>query len=230
MSLPRRFSVAIAVGYAVVLAVSTQAADASDVPDAPTNSVPNLVLESKLQPTSIWEDDSLGAGFHSGLHEVGAGIGGGFGMTVFGSSYARDILLSQLKYGWMLGGPVAKDHWYRGNWELVQELFGGVQLHPDSRYLFGETTVLRYNFATGTRWIPFVDAGMGLAATDIGRPDLGSTFEFNLQVGPGIRWFWSKNKALTCEYRLVHVSNAAIRDPDHGINGSVFYLGVTWLF
>jgi len=38
---------------------------------------------------------------------------------------------------------------------------------------------LRYNFATGTRWIPYLEIGAGLSATSIGPTDLSHFFEFN---------------------------------------------------
>ncbi len=80
-------------------------------------------------------------------------------------------------------------HWYRGNLEGRLELFGGGQYSSETDWLVGLTHHLRYNFAIGTRWIPFFDVGAGVTATGIGPPDLSGTFEFNLQVGPGVHWF-----------------------------------------
>jgi hypothetical protein len=78
----------------------------------------------------------------------------------------------------MWGGVKGKDHWYRGNWEVRGELFGGAQFSPENDWLVGLTPHLRYNFATGTRWIPFIDAGSGVMATSIGLPDLSGTLQF----------------------------------------------------
>src|SRR5882724_2210484 len=84
--------------------------------------------------------------------------------------------------------------------------------------------------ATGTRWIPFVDAGAGVTGTSIGTPDLSGTFEFNLQGGGGIQWFVKDNMAISVEARYVHFSNAGIRDPDHGLNGVTGMIGWSFFF
>jgi hypothetical protein len=42
---------------------------------------------------------------------------------------------------------------------LVGELFSGLQFHPNDRYFVGLTPLLRYNFATGSRWAPLIDLG-----------------------------------------------------------------------
>ena len=89
---------------------------------------------------------------------------------------------------------------------------------------------MRYNFATGTRWIPFFDAGAGVTATGIAHPDLGGTFEFNLQPGVGMHWFVRDNLALTGEVKYMHMSCAGIDNPNLGLNDVVFWIGVTWFF
>ena len=53
----------------------------------------------------------------------------------------------------------------------------------------GLTPHLRYNFATGARWIPYVDGGAGVTVTSIGPPDLSHTFEFNSWAAASVRWF-----------------------------------------
>jgi len=116
------------------------------------------------------------------------------------------------------------------------ELFTGVQFSPRREWLLGLTPHLRYNFATGTRWIPFVDAGVGVAATSIGHPDLSGIFEFNLQAGPGIQWFLKDRVAITMEARYLHLSCAGISKPNLGVNGvagiartGVLLLRTVWL-
>jgi len=85
---------------------------------------------------------------------------------------------------------------------------------------------LRYNFATGSRWVPFVDAGAGVTATGIGAPDLSGTFEFNLQAGGGVQWFLKENLAVTFEARYTHWSCAGIHEPNFGLNGVTGLLGI----
>ena len=101
---------------------------------------------------------------------------------------------------------------------------------PGSDWILGLTPHLRYNFATGTRWIPFLDGGAGLTATGIGRPDLSSTFEFNIQGGVGVHWLMSDHWALTAEARYFHVSDAELTSPNYGVNGVMGMVGITRFF
>jgi opacity protein-like surface antigen len=130
----------------------------------------------------------------------------------------------------MLGHVLGEGHWYRGNPEFRLELFTGAQFFPRSEWLVGLTPHLRYNFATGTRWIPFLDGGAGVTATGIGPPDLSGTFEFNLQAGGGVQWFLKENVALSLEARYVHWSCAGISKPNLGLNGVTGMLGIAFFF
>jgi lipid A 3-O-deacylase len=172
----------------------------------------------------------LGEGFTSGTHEVGFAIIGGFGVRAFGNLHPHDLSLGSLHYGWIFSDVVAKGHWYQGNWELIGELFGGAQYNSHVAYLAGLAPGLRYNFITGTRFVPFVHGGVGATLTDIRGPDLGSIFQFNLQAGVGIHWFWRENAAFTAQYRYMHLSNAGIRQPNQGVNAHAVFIGASWFF
>src|SRR5579872_3070803 len=202
--------------------------------DPPSLQEVSLVWHSKpdlnSSPSGIWAHDAVGEDFRPGLQEAGFALGGAVGVKGLGGIQAHDLALGALHYGWVFSDVVGKDAWYRGNWEFVAELFGGAQFHPRHAYVVGATPVLRYNFATGTRWVPFFDAGLGPSATDIGHPDLGSTFEFNLQAGPGVRFFWRKDVALTFQSRFLHLSNGGIKTPNQGVNTVTFSTGITWFF
>jgi hypothetical protein len=151
-------------------------------------------------------------------------------MAAFGSTLAHDLALVSLTYGHMLGPAHGEGHWYRGNFEWRVELFGGGQYSPESQWFVGLTPHFRYNFATGTRWIPFLDGGAGVTATGIKHPDLGGTFEFNLQPGAGMHWFVRDNLALTGEVKYMHMSCAGIDKPNHGLNDVIGMIGLTWFF
>jgi lipid A 3-O-deacylase len=151
-------------------------------------------------------------------------------MEVLGGSESHNLVLGCQFYGRVLTDVVGGQSWLRGNLEGRVELMGGGQYQPKGAYLFGLTPLLRYNFATGSRWMPFVDAGAGVSLTDIGQPDLGTPFEFNLQAGAGLNYFLRKNLALTLQYRFLHVSNARIDSPDYGVNANVVSAGLTWFF
>jgi lipid A 3-O-deacylase len=150
------------------------------------------------------------------------------GMAVFGSPQAHDLALLSLSYGHMLGHVKGEGHWYRGNFEGRLELFGGGEYSPADEWVIGLTPHLRYNFATGARWVRFLDIGAGVTATGIGSPDLSGIFEFNLQAAAGVHWFLRDNFALTGEVRLMHLSCAGIHSPNLGANNVAFMIGVTW--
>jgi hypothetical protein len=184
-----------------------------------------------LQPPkpSLWQA-GIGEGFRPGTHSLSIEAGGAAGVSIFGSQQRHDLALLSLSYGRMLGSVVGEGHWWRGNWELRGELFGGAQFSPETDWLIGLTPHLRYNFATGCRWIPFVDGGAGVTATGIGPPDLSNTFEFNLQVGGGVHYFLRDNLALTIEARYLHMSCAGLSQPNTGLNAFMGFIGLTWFF
>jgi len=172
----------------------------------------------------------VGEGFQRGAQSFAAEFGAAAGLAAFGSEQAHDLALASVSYGRILGPLHGEDHWFRGNLEARLELFGGAQFSPSRAWLVGLTPHLRYIFATGTRWTPFVDGGFGVSATSISLPDLGSIFEFNVQGGGGVHWFFRDDLALTLEARYLHMSCAGISHPNHGLNSLMGMLGLTWFF
>ena len=178
---------------------------------------------------SLWAGE-VGEGFNRGAHELELSSGAGAGMAIFGTRQYHDWVLGAVDYGWVLTDVVGNGHWYRGNWELMADVFGGFQFHPNHAYLFGAAPLLRYDFATGTRLVPFVNIGAGVSGTDIRNGDLSTSFEFNLQFGAGVHWFLCDHAALTAQYRLMHLSNAGMEAPNLGVNNSTLLVGVAWWF
>jgi len=156
--------------------------------------------------------------------------GANYGIEALGGKEQHHLALISLTYGHMLGHTLGEGHWYRGNPEFRLELFGGAQFSPTSDSLIGLTPHLRYNFATGTVWVPFFDLGAGVTATSIGPPDLSGTFEFNLQAATGVQWFVKENMSLNLEMGYLHVSCGGIHDPNLGLNGVTGKLGLTFFF
>ena len=186
-------------------------------------------LKLNLTPETIWVD-GVGSGFRKGTFQMGGTVGAGFGIRVFGTSVDHDLALASANLGWVFTDVMASDKWYRGNLELLVELFGGEQFKPNDRYFIGLTPLIRYNFATGSRLVPFVDAGAGVSSTNIDGPDLTGNFQFNIQVGAGIHYFLSDRTALTVQYRWLHFSNAHTQLPNNGTNTQMFHVGVSWFF
>jgi lipid A 3-O-deacylase len=209
---------------AVATARALPAAEATvQEPSAATFSTPSPAGDG------IWQD-GIGGGFRSTTESFNLSAGASSGVTLLGGRVRHDLALISLSYGHMLGSVVGQNHWYRGNLELRGELFAGSEFSPGQRGLVGLTPHLRYNFATGTHWIPFADVGAGVTATGERAPDLGGAFEFNLQGGAGVHWFIRDHLALTVEARLLHISSAGIYRPNLGLNTIAGMAGVTWFF
>ncbi len=172
----------------------------------------------------------MGEGFRPTAHSLSLEAGASAGFAGFGSRVAHNLALVSLSYGHMLGRVMGAGHWYRGNWEWRGELVTGAEFSPGVTWGVGLTPHLRYDFATGTRWIPFADVGAGVTATGERAPDLGGTFEFNLQAGTGVHWFFRDNMAATAEARYMHVSSAGLYTPNSGLNTIMGLVGVTWFF
>ena len=190
-----------------------------------------LTAELALQPgsPSIWKD-GVGNGFREDTFDAGLSLGAGFGVLAFGGTVKHDLALASGNFGWVFSDVVAEDKWWRGNWEWLNEVFSGGQFSPRDHYFVGWTTGLRYNFATGSRWVPFIDGGVGLSGTDIDSPDLDGLFQFNVQAGVGTHYFFRDDTAVTVQYRWLHFSDGGTTAVNHGVNTQMFEGGLTWFF
>jgi hypothetical protein len=90
---------------------------------------------------------------------------------------------------------------------------------------------LEYKFLNlGRSWAPFVFAGVGGAWGDFfeGAVEISTAFEFILQTGAGIEYFFDNGTSMNFNYRLWHLSNSNIKSPNTGINAHVFSLGYSF--
>jgi opacity protein-like surface antigen len=181
------------------------------------------------QGASIWES-GVGEGFRRNALAINVSTGPGVGVKIFGSEHYHDWWLGTVDVEWILSEVVAKDKWYRGNWEIAFEVFGGQQYEPSSAYLVGFTPLLRYDFAIGHRWVIFAQGGSGGTLTDIRDGDLSTTFEFALQAGVGAHFFIDDHVSLNIQTRFIHLSNANLDVPNLGVNNVTFLFGVSWWF
>lgn len=192
-----------------------------------SNSPPAVSLEQSA--SKVWKS-GVGQGFARSANYVGTVAGAGLGVTAFGSKQAHDLALIGVSYGKITSDVKGQGHWYRGNWDLRAELFGGAEFSPSSEYLIGVAPHIRYHFATGSRFVPFVDVGAGVSSTGIGPPDLGGRFQFNLQAGVGMNYFLRPDLALSVESRFLHLSSARISTPNLGVNSTLFLVGLSWFY
>ncbi|MEE9911429.1 MAG: acyloxyacyl hydrolase [Deltaproteobacteria bacterium] len=177
----------------------------------------------------IWVS-SVGDGFRSGSRNVGLSAGASYGMLVFGSNERHHLALVSASCGRMVGGVIGKHHWYGGNIELRAEVFSGAQFNATTRGLVGLTPHIRYHIATGTRLVPYLDAGAGISLTEIRGPDLGGAFQFNLQTMIGANYFVKNDISIDIAVQYLHISSSAISMPNNGVNTLGCFLGIHFFF
>ena len=193
-----------------------------DLPDKLQNAT--FRMQSK-----IW-NSGVGEGFRAGTQVVGLNAGATYGILIFGGEERHHLSLMSVSYGQIIGGVKGAHKWYRGNLELRAELFGGAQFNSETRGITGVTPHIRYHFATGTRLIPYIDAGAGLSVTEIRGQDLGGVFQFNLQALTGVNYFVKDDLSINIAMRYLHVSSASIYCPNNGVNTVGGFLGLQWFF
>jgi len=185
--------------------------------------------DTYLKDSSIWMA-GVGEGFRSGTQNLGLSAGATYGALMLGGEEHHHLALLSASYGRMIGAVKGVDSWYRGNWELRGEVLGGMQFNSETSWLIGLTPHVRYNFATGSSWVPYADFGVGVTLTDIHEPDLGGSFQFNLQAIVGVNYFIRDTLAVSFEGRYIHLSSAGIYDPNNGVNSLGIFLGVNTFF
>ena len=180
-------------------------------------------------PAAIWESE-IGAGFRKNVRSIEVKFSRAFGTTDTGSNVPHDLWLAQIQGGLMLADVMEPDYWFGGNLEGLLQATAGGQERPHAAYFVALNGGLRYHFRTNTRWVPFLTGSVGIGVTDIDDADATGKFQFNEQVGAGVRYFFNPTYAVTAEYGLWHISNGGVREPNDGVNAHVFSLGFSWLF
>jgi len=178
-----------------------------------------ITVMSTLYSNSMCSADS-GPLSHQGDRQVGINFGYGYS---FGSN--RHVRFASIYpyAGWVLSDVIGKG-WYRGTIEgIVEGAFSFV--HKNHRkYSVGFNALARYNFLPRTELLrPFVQAGFGIAYTNLSMHDFGSNLNFSSNASCGVQFFFRAHDAVTFEWRVLHISNA-------GLNMNNFFLGYTHLY
>ncbi|HEU4345187.1 MAG TPA: acyloxyacyl hydrolase [Candidatus Binatia bacterium] len=172
--------------------------------------------------------DSL---FGFGRQSIGISAGHGLALPIGGTAGEglRDVQFIYLSPRWGVGisDPMGGNRWFRGNFEFLVEGVFLYEFQPKNGIAGGITPLVRYNFLTGNRLIPFVQAGAGILALDFDLKRHADGLNFTLQGGAGIHYFIWDRAALTGEWRFHHLSNADLHRRNAGINSSVVLFGIT---
>ena len=169
--------------------------------------------------------------FQRGRYE--AGLSSGVLFSPIGADRGRatvNYTLSGVHLGGMLT-DVNPSCWLPGNVEVLGELIGGTVFNGRGSYLAGATVWIRYNFVEPNwRLVPFVQGGLGAELTDFDQRLIGEKFNFNLNVGAGVRYFVKPNLSIDLECLYQHLSNAKLSSTDIGINAVGPVLGISYYF
>ena len=72
--------------------------------------------------------------------------------------------------------------------------------------------------------------GVGAVYMSQHTEEQSTQFNFVPQTGVGVHCFIKENTALSFEYRLRHLSNCSINQPNNGIDAELFLAGVALFF
>jgi hypothetical protein len=188
---------------------------------------------------AVEQSDEAGAGdvfnleslFEKGKFETSFSSGVLFGPV--GAPKGRPTInytMTSLRLGYVVN-QIWELGWFRGNCELIGEGFGsGIFMGPGN-YIAGATLWGRYNFVQkGWPLTPYIQGGAGLTSTDIDHGIVGQDFNFNLDLGCGIRYFIGNSWSVFLEYQYQHISNANLGPHNLGINSQGPILGISLFF
>lgn len=191
----------------------------------------SLVSASAFAGGSQMDRDFTTDLFHGGSDEAAFNTGVMFS-PVFAVKDRPTVnyTLTELQVGWMLT-DVNHAGWLRGNVELIGAVMGGTVFDGKGSYMVGGTLMARYNFIQPDwRWVPFVQGGAGAELTDFDQFLIGEHFNFNLDIGAGVRYFIRQDWSLNAECRYQHLSNAKLSSHDIGINALGPMIGISHFF
>jgi len=118
----------------------------------------------------------------------------------------------------------------QGSFNFVLEPFINTVIEPDSNVEVGSNFLLKYGFPLTAKLQPYVKGGLGILYMSQHTKEQSTQYNFLPQGGAGLQYRITNNIALNMEYRYRHLSNAAIKHPNSGIDVSMYLCGVTIFF
>lgn len=138
------------------------------------------------------------------------------------------------RIGYVLTDPVGPEN-VRGSLEMLLEPTLGVELRPSEMMAAGAAGVGRWLFVTGTKIVPYIEAGGGILVGDLQVEETGAKVNFILLTGMGFHLFLpdrGPNHKISFDagYRFQHISNGGLSLKNRGINSSFFGFGLSVFF
>ncbi len=113
--------------------------------------------------------------------------------------------------------------------ELMVEPYIANIISPDSNFETGFGLLLKYGFEF-KKFVPFVQAGVGFQYSTQHVHEESTQWNFQVQGGVGVHYFFKENKAINLEYRARHFSNAGTSFPNTGVDLKSILIGMSYFF
>jgi len=99
---------------------------------------------------------------------------------------------------------------------------------PESNVEFGFDLLLKYSFPIVKKFWPYVEAGNGWIYSTQHTPEQSTQWNFLSQIGAGFSFFVKENVSLNLGYRYRHYSNNSTKEPNRGIDSSMYIIGISF--
>lgn len=161
-----------------------------------------------------------------GTSEIGMATGYGWS---FDTLEHIDTIPVMIHWGYVFS-EVQGSSLLRGNWEALLEGNFHYLFKGRHQYGIGIAGLVRYNFLSGSRWVPFAEAGIGMWHSNVDMGSFPNDYNFSPQAGVGIQYFLQKSMSIKAEYRVQHFSNASLKESNPGLNFQNFLFGVSYYY
>lgn len=164
-----------------------------------------------------------------GGHEIQLWAGGGHGTN--GSTSSDGVFNAGARFGWIL----TKAHgpgFLRGKFEYAVDAVPVFMIFQPANKAYGagfDPVVLKWNFETDSRIVPYVELAGGVLFTNVTVPTGTSQTNFTSGAAIGMHILGEK-VAWNVDLRYMHISNAGLATPNPGINTIQVRVGVGWFF
>jgi lipid A 3-O-deacylase len=164
-----------------------------------------------------------------GGHEIEFWAGGGHGTN--GSTSSDGVFNAGARFGWILTKPHGPG-FLRGNFEFAVDAVPVFVVFQPANKAYGagfDPVVLKWNFETDSRIVPYVELAGGVLFTNVTVPTGTSQTNFTSGAAVGIH-ILGERVAWSVDLRYMHISNAGLTTPNPGINTVQVRVGVGWFF
>jgi lipid A 3-O-deacylase len=164
-----------------------------------------------------------------GGHEIQIWAAGGHGTN--GSTSSDGVFNAGVRFGWIL----TKAHgpgFLRGKFEYAADAVPVFMVFQPANTAYGagfNPVVLKWNFETDSRIVPYVELAGGVLFTNVTVPTGTSQTNFTSGAAIGMHILGEK-VAWNVDLRYMHISNAGLATPNPGINTIQVRVGVGWFF